>query len=122
MQGAEQVIRIQVPGMRSQCFSSFSTQHITSLHLHRQHRDQHVVNRHHVSASISHQPHHGFRVLFGLPAGQGLVHTDENNAIFIPRAKVGDNTYSLLQLSGIGSEEIRRQRLSDILKRGCQAS
>ena len=115
-QGAEQVVRIQVPGLRSQCFSYDSTSHITSLQQHRQHGDQHAVNRHHVTASTSHQPNCSFRALFGRgQAGHGPVLTDENNAFFVPRAEAGDhNMYSLLQLSGIGSGGIRRERLSDI--------
>ena len=65
------------------------------------------------TASTSHQPHHRFRMLFGRLAGHGPVHTDENNALFIPWAKAGDYN-SLLQLSGVGSGGTRRERLSNI--------
>ena len=46
MQGAEQVVRIQVTGPRSQCFSYYSTFHITCFRQQRQHADQHAFNRH----------------------------------------------------------------------------
>ena len=74
-----------------------------SLHQHRQHGDKHAINRHHVTVLTSHQPNPSFRAPFGRPAGHGPVHTDANNAFFIPRAKAGHyNKYSLLQLSGVG--------------------
>ena len=66
-----------------------------------------MVNRHYVTASTSHEPHRSFRALFGRPAGHGPVHTNEKHAIIIPQAKAGDNTYSLLQLSGVGGGGIR---------------
>ena len=50
-------------------------------------------------------------------SGHGPVHTDEHHAAIIPRA-TGENMYSLLQLPG----GIRRERVSDIQKRGCEAS
>ena len=47
------------------------TAHDISQASHRQHGDQHVVSRHHITASTSHQPHHRFRTLFSRPAGHG---------------------------------------------------
>ena len=85
-------------------------------------RDQHAVNRHHITASTSYQPHHSFRALFGQPAGHGPVHTDENNTFCILQAKAGDNMYSLLQRSRVKSGGISRERLSDIYKQSCKAS
>ena len=74
-----------------------------------------MINRHYVTASTCCKPIHSFRVLFGQPAGHGLVHTDEMHAVIIPRTKAGDNnTYSLLQLPGIGGGWIRGERLLDI--------
>ena len=59
--------------------------------------------------------HHSFGVLFSQPVGHGPAHIDEKYAVIILRAKVRDNnTYSLLQLPGIGGGEIRGERLSDI--------
>ena len=63
----------------------------------------------------SHEPHHSFRALFIRPAGHGPVQTDEKHAVIIPLPKAGDNnTYSLLQLPGIGAGGIRGEGLSDI--------
>ena len=109
MQGAEQIVQ---EDPRSQCFSYYSTQHIMSLHRHRQHGDQHAVNRHHITVSTSQQPHCSFRALFGRPVG----HSDKNNAFFIPRAEAGDYNYD------VGSGWIRKERLSNIWKGGCNAS
>ena len=81
-----------------------------------------MVNKNRVTASTSHKPHHSFRALFGQPAGHGPVYTAENQAVIIPQGKAGDNnTYSFLQLAGIGGGGIRGERLSDIQKQGYQA-
>ena len=61
-------------------------------------------------------------MLFGLPAGDGPVHTDETQAVIIPRAKAGDNNlYGLMQVPGVGGGGIRVERLSDIYKPDCKA-
>ena len=97
------VVRIQVPGWRSQYFCCFS------LHWHRQHGDQHAVNRHHITALTSHQP---------VASGHSSVDQQVMDQFIEMRTMLssfqGDNTYSLLQLSGIGSGGIRQDRLSDI--------
>ena len=54
-------------------------------------------------------------MLFSQPAGHGPVHIDDKHAVIIPQAKTGDNnTWSLLQVPGIGGGEIRGERLSAI--------
>ena len=112
-QGPQQIVRLQLPGPRSQCIGCFSTQHLQSFNRHGQHGDEDVVNRHHITASTSPTTASG---RFSFDAGQGPVHTDENHAVIIPRAKPGDNIYSLLQLSDVRGGGIRTERLTDIQK------
>ena len=66
-----------------------------------------MVNRQHVPASTSHEPHRSFRALLRRPAGNGPVHTDEKHAVIIPWAKAGNNMCSPLELPGVGGGGIR---------------
>ena len=111
MQGTPQIVRLQVPGPRNQCFS---TQYLQRFNGHGQYGDQHAANRHHITTLISHQPHQSLQALFVQPADHGPVHTNENHAVIIPRAKAGDIRYSLLQLPCVGNGGITKERLSDI--------
>ena len=112
MQGTHQIIRLQVPGPRSQCICCFSAGHLQSSNQNRQYGDKHAI-RHHKTA-FSHKPQYSFNAFFGRPAGQVPVHTDEDHAVIIPQ-KAGDNknsfcNYLALELKSLEDKDYQTFR------------
>ena len=96
-------LRLQVPGSRSQCFS---TQHLQIFNQHGQYGDQHAT-RHHNKA-FRYKPRCSFSTFFGQLTGHRLDHTGEHCAANIHWAKTGDNRKSLLSLPGFGGGGLKR--------------
>ena len=103
MQGAQQVVKTQAQGPSATATTAYNISRASTDRISMEISMRSTDTCYNLNKS---KPYLSFRAPFGQPAGHGSVHTDENHAVIIP-AKVGDNTYSLLQLPGVVGGEIR---------------